>query len=64
MTPVVVRTINCPSCHGNGRVTYWDPQARAWREADLVPAHALVGLPDDVVARVKRHAWNHHGVYL
>lgn len=60
---VVVRTVNCATCHRNGTVTYYDPLRQEWIEgARSVPIHALTCLPADVETRVKRHLWRHHGV--
>lgn len=60
---VVVRTINCCSCHRDGSVTYYDPWLSRWVEsAPIVPAHALAALPMGEAERVKRHLDRHAGV--
>jgi hypothetical protein len=61
---VVVRTINCATCHRNGTVTYHDPLKGQWIEcARTVPIYALTCLPADEEARVRRHLAR-HGVFL
>jgi hypothetical protein len=60
---IVVRTVNCATCHRNGTVTYWDPLKQEWIEgATSVPIHALAVLPRDEEARVRRHLLRHQGV--
>ena len=61
--PIVVRTVNCATCHRDGSVTYYDPLREQWIEsASTVPIHALTVLPADEEARVRRHL-ERHGVF-
>lgn len=61
---IVVRTVNCVSCHRDGTVTYFDPLNEQWIEnARTIPIHALTVLPADEEARVRRHLAR-HGVFL
>jgi hypothetical protein len=60
---VVVRSVNCATCHPEGTVTYFDPLKEDWvKEAPSVPIHALTCLPADEEARVRRHL-ERHGVF-
>lgn len=60
---VVVRTVNCATCHRDGSVTYFDPWLSRWVEcAPIVPSHALAALPKDEAERVTRHLDRHAGV--
>jgi hypothetical protein len=60
----VVRTVNCVTCHRNGRVTYYCPVRCQWVEnAETITVAALTVLPMDEEARVRRHLAR-HGVFL
>ena len=60
---VAVRTVNCVTCHRDGRFTYYDPWLSKWVEAaSIVPAHALAVLPTDEADRVRRYMDRHAGV--
>ena len=53
---VAVRKVDCPTCHRDGSVTYFDPLRQEWNEnVREVPIHALIVLPAEVEARVQRH---------
>lgn len=48
----------CPTCHRDGRVTYWCPRRQEWIErAITIPPDALAILPSEEAARVRRHLW-------